>query len=84
MLEIFNCNHKTANKLHTLVWSKTPQSFVIITDEHVKNNMEVRSVLAKNKIIPENLPVEEDIKKLERRVKKDEKVIADISKYKEN
>ncbi len=42
-----------------------------ITGEHVKNNKEMRSVLAKNNIIPENLPSEEDIKKLERRVDKD-------------
>jgi DNA-damage-inducible protein D len=55
-----------------------------ITDEHVKNNKEMRRVLAKNKIIPENLPAEEDIKKLEQRVKKDEKLIADSSKHKKN
>ena len=53
-----------------------------ITGEHVKNNKEMRRVLAKNKIIPENLPAEEDIKKLERRVKKDEKRMADSSKHK--
>lgn len=53
-----------------------------ITDEHVKNNKEMRRVLAKNRIIPENLPPEEDIKKLERRVKKDEETIADTSKHK--
>jgi DNA-damage-inducible protein D len=52
-----------------------------ITDEHVKNNKEMRRVLAKNKIIPENLPAEEDIKKLERRVKKDEKLLANSSKH---
>ncbi len=40
-----------------------------IGDEHVKNNKDVRSVLAKSNIRPENLPAEEDIKKLERRVK---------------
>jgi DNA-damage-inducible protein D len=51
-----------------------------ITDEHVKNNDEMRRVLAKNKIIPENLPAEEDIRKLERRVKKEEKQIAQSSK----
>ena len=55
-----------------------------ITNEHVKNNKEMRRVLAKNKIIPENLPAEEDIKKLERRVKKDEKRIADSSKHKKS
>lgn len=53
-----------------------------ITGEHVKNNKEMRRVLAKNNIIPEKLPAEEDIKKLERRVKKDEKKIAHSSKHK--
>lgn len=43
-----------------------------IGDEHVKNNRDVRSVLAKSNIKPENLPAEEDIKKLERRVKSQE------------
>ncbi len=42
-----------------------------ITIEHVKNNEEMRNVLAKNKIVPEKLPPEEDIKKLERRIKKE-------------
>ncbi|MEK6939119.1 MAG: DNA damage-inducible protein D [Nanoarchaeota archaeon] len=42
-----------------------------ITGEHVKNNQEMRRVLAKNNIVPENLPPEEDIKKLERRIEKD-------------
>ncbi len=51
-----------------------------ITDEHVRNNKSVRSVLLKNNIVPENLPPEEDIKKLERRVKKDEKRLADSNK----
>ncbi|MDP2749861.1 MAG: DNA damage-inducible protein D [Nanoarchaeota archaeon] len=68
--EITNFNVKQ-NDLH---------SEVKVTDEHVKNNKEMRRVLAKNKIIPENLPPEEDIKKLERKVKKDEKVIATSSK----
>jgi len=44
-----------------------------ITDEHVKNNTEVRDLLAKSGIKPEELPPEEDIKKLERRVKTNEK-----------
>ena len=55
---------------------------VKITDEHVKNNKEMRSVLAKNNIVPENLPAEEDLKKLERRAKNDEKRIANSSKKK--
>jgi len=53
-----------------------------ITGEHVKNNKEIRGVLAKNNIIPEILPAEEDIKKVEKRVKKDETIIADNSKHK--
>lgn len=40
-----------------------------ITDEHVKNNNDVRGLLGKSGIKPEELPAEEDIKKLERRVK---------------
>ncbi len=47
-----------------------------ITGEHVKNNKEMRRVLAKNNIVPENLPSEEDIKKLERRIKKDKEKLA--------
>jgi len=39
-----------------------------ITGEHVKNNSEVRKLLTKRNIYPENLPPEEDIRKLERRV----------------
>ena len=50
-----------------------------ITYDHVKNNKEMRRVLAKNNILPENLPAEEDIKKLERRVGKDEKFLTDKS-----
>jgi DNA-damage-inducible protein D len=44
-----------------------------ICNEHVKNNKDVREVLQKNHISPENLPAEEDIQKLERRVKSEEK-----------
>jgi len=44
-----------------------------IANEHVKNNKDVRNLLAKSGIKPESLPAEEDIKKLERRVKTDDK-----------
>lgn len=44
-----------------------------ITWEHVQNNVSVRDMLAQRNIRPENLPPEEDIKKLERRVKSEEK-----------
>ncbi len=47
-----------------------------ITKEHVQNNDGVRSILAQRGIKPEELPPSEDIKKLERRVKKEEKKIA--------
>ncbi len=48
-----------------------------ITGEHVKNNTDVRSLLGKSGIKPEALPPEEDIKKLERRVKTADRNIAD-------
>jgi DNA-damage-inducible protein D len=40
-----------------------------ISKEHIKNNKDVRGLLEKSGIKPEDLPAEEDIKKLERRVK---------------
>ena len=51
-----------------------------ITKEHVMNNADVRQLLLKRGIKPEELPPEEDIQKLERRVRKDEKQIAQPSK----
>ncbi len=42
-----------------------------ITKTHVKNNKDVRELLAKSNIRPENLHPEEDIKKLERKVHAD-------------
>ena len=47
-----------------------------ITDEHVQNNSTIRKMLGERGIKPENLPAEEDIKKIERRVKADEKKLA--------
>lgn len=44
-----------------------------ITREHVQNNQSVRNMLGERGIKPELLPPEEDIKKLERRVKSEEK-----------
>lgn len=46
-----------------------------ITSEHVQNNQSVRDMLNQRGIKPEKLPPEEDIKKLERRVKSEEKKI---------
>jgi len=45
----------------------------------MKNNADIRSVLAKSGIQPEALPPEEDLKKLERRVKSDEKKLGKLS-----
>ena len=47
-----------------------------ITVEHVQNNQDIRDLLLKRGIRPETLPPEEDLKKLERRVKSQEKQIA--------
>lgn len=44
-----------------------------ITNEHIQNNESVRGLLVERGIKPEELPRSEDLKKLERRVKSDEK-----------
>jgi len=55
-----------------------------ITGEHVKNNKDVRELLGKSGIKPENLPPEEDVKKLERRLNSESKRIAkDVKGIKE-
>ena len=46
-----------------------------ITKEHIQNNLSVREMLGTRGIKPEELPAAEDIKKLERKVAKDEKLI---------
>lgn len=48
-----------------------------ITREHTQNNASVRSMLGERGIRPEELPPAEDLKKLERRVKKQEKIISE-------
>lgn len=47
-----------------------------ITDEHTKNNSDVRELLGKSGIKPEELAPEEDIQKLQRRVRSADKTIA--------
>lgn len=44
-----------------------------VTDRHVRNNRDVRDLLVQRNIVPESLPAAEDIKKVERRLKADEK-----------
>ncbi|MFZ6025750.1 MAG: DNA damage-inducible protein D [Bacteroidota bacterium] len=54
-----------------------------ITNEHVKNNQDVRGLLLKSGIKPENLPAEEDLKKIERKVKsEDKKLLKETKKLK--
>lgn len=51
-----------------------------ITDEHIDNNLSVRKMLDKRGIKPENLKPAEDLKKLERRVKSENKKMANNNK----
>lgn len=51
-----------------------------ITDEHVQNNVSVRDMLGQRGIQPERLAAEEDLKKLERRVKAEDKKLAKQTK----
>ncbi|HIJ84467.1 MAG TPA: DNA damage-inducible protein D, partial [Magnetococcales bacterium] len=51
-----------------------------ITVEHVQNNVSVRDMLGQRGIQPEKLAAEEDLKKLERRVKSEEKKLAKNTK----
>ena len=50
-----------------------------ITQEHEQNNLSVRDMLGQRGISPESLPAEEDVKKVERRVARDEKQIEKTS-----
>lgn len=59
------------------VEEKVLQGEVSITGEHIQNNHSVRDMLEQRGIKPESLPPSEDIKKLERRVKSQEKKIAE-------
>lgn len=51
-----------------------------ITHEHVKNNESVRDMLGQRGIKPEKLAAEEDLQKLERRVKSEEKKLTQNAK----
>lgn len=50
-----------------------------ITTEHVQNNTEIRKMLGERGIKPEKLPPAEDIKKLERRTKSQDKKLIESS-----
>ena len=53
--------------------SKNLRSEQSISEEHIANNRRVRKTLLSRGITPEKLPAEEDIKKIERKLKSDEK-----------
>lgn len=55
------------------VQSKNLRDETNITKEHVDNNAAVRKTLINRNIIPENLPPEEDVKKVERRLIREKK-----------
>ena len=58
---------------HTQVQQRDLSGETQIIDEHVKNNRDVRKILTDRNIIPEALPPAEDVKKVERRLKSEEK-----------
>ncbi len=55
-----------------------------ICKEHVDNNTAVRNMLLQRGIVPEQLPAGEDVKKVERRLKSDEKSLAKNLNQKKN
>lgn len=61
------------------VESKDLQGEYPITREHIQNNKSVRDMLGQRGIKPEDLPPAEDIKKIERKVVRDEKKIEQAS-----
>ena len=63
------------------VEEKDLQGEIPITNEHVQNNTSVRDILIQRSIKPENLPASEDMKKLERKIKKSEKIFKILWRY---
>lgn len=64
------------------VQSKDLMGESAITREHVDNNLAVRKILLERGIVPENLPPAEDVKKVERRLKSEEKKALENKKKK--
>ena len=62
------------------VEQKDLQGEAPITGEHIQNNQSVRKMLLDRGIRPEELPAAEDIKKVERRVAREEKLLEKNSK----
>ena len=55
------------------VQSKDLEGLPTIEREHIDNNLAVRKMLLDRGIVPESLPIAEDVKKVERRLKSEEK-----------
>jgi len=53
-----------------------------IEKEHIDNNLAVRNMLTQRGIVPENLPPDEDVKKLQRKLDGDEKKVLKNTKKK--
>lgn len=58
----------------------TAKSMAGVSLDHEQNNRDVRKLLLQKGIIPENLPAEEDVKKLQRKLKSDDKLIVKTAK----
>ena len=58
------------------VQQKDLQGQQTIEQEHIDNNRAVRQMMLSRGIVPENLPAGEDVKKIERRLKSEEKKIS--------
>lgn len=70
---------------HNVKTNRALQGEAIITGEHVKNNRNMREMLGKSGIEPENLPPEEDVKKLGRKLKSENrKLPRNVRKIKHN
>ena len=64
------------------IQTKNLRGSVRIEKEHVDNNAAVRDMLVQRGIVPENLPPAEDVKKVERRLKSEEKKALETKKGK--
>lgn len=70
-----NAKDLAAEMTRLNVQSKDLKGQVKIEKEHIDNNLAVRDMLTKRGIIPENLPVAEGVKKVQRKLDGDEKKV---------
>ena len=56
------------------------RSMLGVSGEHEKNNRDVRNLLIQKGITPESLPAEEDVQKLKRKIKGDDRLILKTAK----